>query len=290
MRSNNTSPRRVAARLAVLGAATTALLTAVCAQTQAADGPAGIPDYQGARQILKSAQVHDTVSRFLVAGKNTGSDGGQAGAPMPATGDKAAQDFDIADPVPLYELAPGFVTGTAKDAPSAVARLSYAASRVQGADGRLAAVLLAPQAKGGSWQMAGIRDGDSDIAYAEKTTKDATVFNEPQIHAWYRLKDDIIWPLNREAVSGLGGKRSMPLVAYQKLVHGRYAGKLPGSGYDRKGMAGGYGPTASAHDSTSSSSSSPSSAPMIIGGSGAALALVGGTVAVGRHRRRSQVN
>ena len=67
------------------------------------------------------------------------------------------------------------------------------------------------------------------------------VFSEPQIHAWYALAGNKVQPLNHEAQDGLGGRSSVSLTDYQKLVHQRYADKTPGSSYDRNGLAGGYG-------------------------------------------------
>jgi hypothetical protein len=100
------------------------------------------------------------------------------------------------------------------------------------------------------WQLAGIRDGDTDVALAEQGTPQSRTFTEPQIDAWYRLTPQgAVEPLNQEATTGLGGRRSVTLAAYQKLVAARYGDKLPGSAYARRGLAGGYGlvdPTASA--------------------------------------------
>ncbi|MGD3109968.1 hypothetical protein [Streptomyces sp. YGL11-2] len=281
------SAQRPAARLASLslslGAAATLLATAFCGQAQAADGPTAIPDYQGARQVLQSTQVHDTVARFLGATANEGADGGSgAAAPMATEPRDGRQAFTLNSPVALYELAPQFVTGNAKPTPGNAVRLSHLASLANGTNGHKATVLLSTGATGGgkSWHLAGVRDGDSDVTYARQTTGPSTVFTEPQIHAWYRLKNDTVEPLNREAASGLRGKQAVTLTAYQKLVHGRYADKLPGSTYDRKGLAGGYG-----------LASAPST-PLLLGGSGAAAALLaGGAIAVLRtKRRRSQVS
>ncbi|AUY50912.1 hypothetical protein [Streptomyces sp. CB01881] len=210
-----------------------------------------VPDYGAAQQVLRSGQTQTTVSRFLGAAKNaatpggggTGADGGATGARPNAPKAAGAPSFELKDPVPLYELAPDFVSGKAQPAAQNALSLSYLASRVNAADGHQAAVLLAPQPKGGSgWQLAGIRDGDSEVKLAEGATAGARTFSESQIHAWYRLtpSGDVV-PLNSEATKGLGGKQSVTLAAYQKLVSGRYADKQPGSGYDQKGLAGGFG-------------------------------------------------
>ncbi|MQS10753.1 hypothetical protein F7Q99_00260 [Streptomyces kaniharaensis] len=230
-----------AAALVAAGAATT---------TAWADGGTDVPDYGGAQKVLRSGTTHDTVSRFLGAAKTaaapgggtgTGADGGAGGRPNSPNA-AAAPSFDLKDPVPLYELSADFVTGKAQPTPQGALKLSYLASRVSAADGHQAAVLLAPPAKGGGWQLAGIRDGDNELKLAERATAGARTFTEPQIHAWYRLTESgNVEPLNSEATTGLGGKQSVPLAAYQKMVTGRYADKLPGSGYDKKGLAGGFG-------------------------------------------------
>lgn len=289
MRGKNSSIRRGAARFAGLSLGlslgVTTLLSAVGAPAQAADGPAGVPDTQGARQVLQSAQLHDTVSRFLNATTSVGADGGQ-GSPMDAgTREPRQQAFSLRAPVALYEITPDFVTGKAKADPADTVRLAYLASQVDAAGGHRATVLLAETGKGSAWHLAGIRDGDSDVAYAGKATPDSTVFTEPQIHAWYRLKNGAVEPLNAEAVSAFGGQRTMSLAAYQTLVHHRYAGKLPGSRYDRKGLAGGYGLAAPAAAPAHPGSASAS---MVLGGSAAALALAGAAVATRVRRRRAQ--
>jgi hypothetical protein len=268
MRSKNISLQQSATRLALtLGAAATLLSTALCGPAQAADGPSGIPDYEGARQVLKTARVHNAVSRFLGATANAGADGGSGAAAPGAHNDRQA--LSLKDPIALYELAPAFVTGKTKPTAGNVTRLSYLASRANDASGHKATVLLSSTAKsagdGGGWHLMGVRDGDSDLTYGKQTTDHSKVFTEPQIHAWYRLKNDIVEPLNQEATSGLGGKRTVTLAAYQRLVHSRYADKMPGSAYDRKGLAGGFGPASP--PSSPSTPVSSSSAPLQFGAS-----------------------
>ncbi|WP_147264605.1 LPXTG cell wall anchor domain-containing protein [Streptomyces sp. NBRC 110611] len=251
---------RAAARAGVLAAAAlTALAIAPAHAADAGDGAgagAGIAGYQSARQVLKTDKVKNTVSRFLAAAKPGGDagteDGGMGGGPeeQPAAAD-AAPRFDLKDPVPIYEISPEFVAGKAGGTPQEALQLTFLASRVNASDGHTASVLLTPKggAKGAGgtsagtegWQLSGIRDGDEELAHAEGGTPQARTFAEPQIHAWYRLTDKgLVEPLNNEARSGLQGKGNLPLAEYQRLVHKRYGDKLPGSEYDRKGMAGGY--------------------------------------------------
>ncbi|MFD8705674.1 hypothetical protein ACFV1W_24195 [Kitasatospora sp. NPDC059648] len=255
-----------AAALMSVGAATT---------TARADDGSDVPDYGSAQQVLRSGQTHDTVSRFLGAARTaaspgggpgtgtssgTGADGGSTGArPIAPNAAAAPPPFELKDPVPMYELSVDFVKGKAQPTPQTALRLSYLASRVSAADGHQAAVLLAPPGKGSGWRLAGIRDGDNELTLAERATTGARTFTEPQIHAWYRLTaSGDVEPLNTEATTGLGGKQSLPLAAYQKLVTGRYADKLPGSGYDRNGLAGGFG----LFDGTGSAAQAPSGTPL----------------------------
>ncbi|MGR4880447.1 hypothetical protein ACIPUC_13545 [Streptomyces sp. LARHCF249] len=251
--------RHTAFRAAVLAAA--GLAAALCGSVpaQAAEGD-GIAGYQSAQQALRSDQLRDTVSRFLVSARQPrtapAADGGTVGTPGNAPAAVAAPPgFDLTkDPVPMFEISPEFVTGKTQASPQTALRLSYLVSRVTASDGKHAAVLLAPKGNAATpasgtqnvgaegWQLAGVRDGDAEVGFAERGTPQARTFTEPQIHAWYRLTaEGMVEPLNEEAATGLGGMRSITLAAYQKMVTARYGDKMPGSEYDRKGLAGGYG-------------------------------------------------
>ncbi|GAA2282068.1 MULTISPECIES: hypothetical protein [Kitasatospora] len=275
MRNHHRTGRR-AARLASLTVGATALLTAVCPQALADDRP-GVPDPSGAQQVLASDQVHSTVSRFL----GTVAAAGNGVPAMPTAGMAAdsSQPFSMDTPVALYELSPDFVKGTKPATVGNAVRLSFLAAPVTGKDGHHADVLLSHGAN--SWQLAGIRDGDEDARYARKATQGSTVFSEPQIHAWYALAGNKVQPLNHEAQDGLGGRGSVSLTDYQKLVHQRYADKTPGSSYDRNGLAGGYGlaNAAPAHPSRPSTT--------VLAAAGAALAPAAGVVLLRRRRSRT---
>ncbi|MET9959531.1 hypothetical protein ABZ128_10695 [Streptomyces sp. NPDC006326] len=303
--------KRTAVRAAVL--ATTALAATLCGNVsaQGADGD-GIAGYQSAQQTLRSDQLRGAVSRFLVSTRQPGSaaaaDGGTVGTPRSAPSAAAAPPrFDLKDPVPMFEISPEFVAGKTQASPQTALRLSYLASRVTASDGHQAAVMLSPQGnpaatgsggQGGQnvgaegWQLAGIRDGDAELRLAERGTPQARTFTEPQIHAWYRLTaEGSVEPLNEEATTSLGGKRSLTLAAYQKLVTTRYGDKLPGTEYDRKGLAGGYAdlvedqpappPPASA---SAGHAAEASWQPAAVAGA-AALAAAGGAVVYARRRR-----
>ncbi|MFD0385610.1 hypothetical protein ACFQ2B_34720 [Streptomyces stramineus] len=186
--------------------------------------------------------------------------------------------FTIKDPLALNEITPGFVAGTAQPLPTEAIKLTQLVSSLSvTVNGRDATVMLAPT-QGGGWHLAAVRDGAGDATYASKATVGTLVFTEPQIRGWYQLKLTTVEPLNDQAREGLGGQSSVSLSDYQKLVKARYADKLPGSEYDTKGYSSGYSPQRKADDA------SPS-APLLAGGSGAALALIGGAAVALRRRR-----
>ncbi len=299
--------RHAVLRAAVL--ATAALAATLCGivPAQAAEGDP-VAGYESAQQTIRSSQLRDTVSRFLVSARQPrtapAADGGTVGAPGNAPAAVAAPPgFDLKDPVPMFEISPEFVTGKTQANPQTALRLSYLASRVNAADGKHAAVLLAPKGNAATtgsgvqnvgsegWQLAGIRDGDAEVAFAERGTPQARTFTEPQIHAWYRLTaDGMVEPLNEEATTGLGGKRGgITLAAYQKLVTARYGDKMPGSEYDRKGLAGGYGGLVEEQpEEVTAASGKPAAEeswePISVAGI-AAVAAIGGAVLYGRRRR-----
>ncbi|MFB7462259.1 hypothetical protein ACFCZ1_01920 [Streptomyces sp. NPDC056224] len=301
--------KRAAIRAAVLATAALASALSAIVPAQAAEGD-GIAGYPSAQQALRSDQLRDTVSRFLVSARQHGAaapaaDGGTVGAPGNAPAAVAAPPgFDLKDPVPMFEISPEFVSGKTQADPQTAIRLSYLASRVTASDGKNAAVLLAPKVNApatGSgpqnvgaegWQLAGIRDGDAEVGFAERGTPQARTFTEPQIHAWYRLTaEGTVEPLNEEATTGLGGKRGVTLAAYQKLVTARYGDKMPGSEYDRKGLAGGYaGLGEDQPEQVAAASAIPEAetswqAASVTATGAAALAAVGGAVVYTRRRR-----
>ncbi|WP_405803170.1 hypothetical protein [Streptomyces sp. NBC_01187] len=76
-----------------------------------------------------------------------------------------------------------------------------------------------------------------------KKAPGGTVLHEPQIDAWYVQERTRALPPRsgaREAV----GQEGTSLRACQERVPAGYADKLPGSAYDRKGLAGDFGPNA----------------------------------------------
>jgi MYXO-CTERM domain-containing protein len=241
-------------------------------------GAVDIPDQQAALDAVKSTAVRDAVCRFL--GVPVPQGGARTPVTIPDKADPCAglPAFTLKDPLVVNEITPGFVAGTAAPIVTQAIRLSHLVSSLEVAvNGRNVTVMLA-RTEGGGWHLAAVREGDSDTGYAGRADAGTVVFTEPQLHAWYQLKLTTVEPLNDQAKKGLNGQSSASLGDYQKLVKARYADKLPGSNYDNQGMSSGFGSTPTADE--------PSSAtPLIVGGSGAAVALAGGAFLLHRRRR-----
>jgi hypothetical protein len=153
------------------------------------------------------------------------------------------------DAYPVYELSPDFVVGKPGVAPGDFA---YFAIPVRASDGRTA-TLWSVRDGGGAWQIGNIASGDVESAYAEKLPAGAQLLHEPQVDAWYAVRDGRVTPLSET-------KAAVTVADYQRTVSQRYADKLPGSAYAREGEAGGYdatsqvmprgdgGPAPSSHD------------------------------------------
>ncbi|WP_328321940.1 hypothetical protein [Streptomyces sp. NBC_00388] len=223
-------------RAVLAGAAATAVLT-LAPTASAADHTTGpgtrltgsAADRTAARRTVESTATLDTLARFFA------SSGARPSAAAPAAAAPAPRIEGAA--VPVYTLAPDFVTGR-PGAPAA--RLDFLASTAVASDGRKASVWTVPQ--GSSWQVVNIATGDDETRYAAKGSAKlpgGTVFREPQINAWYVTKGTRILPLDAEAVRAVG-TRGTTLSAYQHRVHRAYGDKLPGSAYAKKGEAGGY--------------------------------------------------
>ncbi|MFI9049876.1 hypothetical protein [Streptomyces sp. NPDC053427] len=197
--------------------------------------------------------------------------------------------------VPVYLLSPDFVRGKA-NAP--VARLEFLASKAVAADGRTASVWTVR--RGDAWKVVNIASGDDETRYAAAGGRTGTVFQEPQTDAWYVQRGDRIEPLDPDARKAVGAHGST-VAAYRKRVAKAYGDKLPGSAYDKRGEAGGYGPGAAAREDTPAKASAreeparagaladagiPVTATSTVAGAAALLALgLCGAVALRRRRR-----
>ncbi|WP_327681540.1 hypothetical protein [Kitasatospora sp. NBC_00458] len=277
MRDRGTPVGREAARfprLPIVLALSAAALLSAAGPARAVD----IPDYQAALDVVRSADVHDAVCRFLGTPLPQGGSETMVAVPDKPDPCEGLPAFTLKDPLAVNEVAPGFVAGTAQPVPTEAVRLSHLVSTLDvTVNDRTATVLLAPT-DGGGWHLAGVRDGDGDAAYAGRATLGTLVFTEPQIRGWYQLQLTTVEPLNDQAREGLDGRSAVSLAEYQQLVKARYADKLPGSEYDTRGMSSGYG--------TEDRAAGPASrTPLLAGGSIAALALAGGALVLARLRR-----
>ncbi|NUR96580.1 MAG: hypothetical protein HOV67_15150 [Kribbellaceae bacterium] len=140
------------------------------------------------------------------------------------------------DTHPIYALNADFV----RDSSAPVATFWYAATSAT-AGGRAVTVYTTPDEQGG-WQAVNVASGNTE-ARMVTAAGGATVFTEPQVGAWYALTATQVRPLNASAVKSIG-RKPITVAAYHNLVARRYSDKLPGSQYNRSGMAGGYSDSA----------------------------------------------
>ncbi|MFJ4190160.1 hypothetical protein [Kitasatospora sp. NPDC089509] len=209
------------------------------ADAQAAPGaPVPVPagELAQARSAVQDPSVLDKVGHFFARKGVPPTQQLTIGAAEEAKAAGDAAPRLAGDTVPVYTLDAGFVAGT-PGAP--VAKAEFTASKVVAADGQTASVWTVRQ--GDAWRVVNIASGGDESDYAAKAADGGggTAFREPQVNAWYVLRDGRVLPLDDEARRSVGAG-GVSLAAYQKLVHQRYGDKLPGSAYDRAGKGGGY--------------------------------------------------
>ncbi|MFF4698774.1 hypothetical protein [Streptomyces chattanoogensis] len=239
-------PKRIL-RAAATGVLATALTGLAPYAAQAADAPVTPKappraSITAAREAAGAPATLDTLARFFAhePGGARERGGARAAAPGKPRIEGAA--------VPVYVLSPDFVRGKAG---VPVARLEFLASKAVAADGRTASVWTVR--RGAAWKVVNIASGDDETRYAAAGAAKGgtgTVFHEPQIDAWYVQRGDRIEPLDADARKAVGAHGST-VAAYQKRVAKAYGDKLPGSAYDRRGEAGGYGPQAAVQEGAS---------------------------------------
>ncbi|MEU4980823.1 hypothetical protein [Streptomyces sp. NPDC021969] len=210
---------------------------------------------------------------------------GRLGPAQEATAAEAADPRLVGRAVPVYSLNPEFVTA-ASAGRTPVATMEFAASEAVDADGDTASVWTARVA--GKWQVVNIATGSDETDYAARADAGSVVFREPQLNAWYRVADGRVVPLNEEARASVGAQGT-GLARYQRLVHQRYADKMPGSAYDEGGYAGGYDTgaergqvAADAHADPGATDATPVAAG--VGAGALAVAGVAGGLVVRRRR------
>ncbi|MFD4655210.1 hypothetical protein ACFWP2_06200 [Kitasatospora sp. NPDC058444] len=244
--TETTSRRRAAsaARTSATSAVTVlltaglALALAPAAHADSPSAPAPVPaaELARARSAVQDPAVLDKVGHFFARKGVPPTQQLTIGAAEEARAASAAEPRLAGDTVPVYLLDPGFVAGT-PGAP--VAKAEFTASKVVAADGQSASVWTVRQ--DGAWKVVNIASGGDESDYAAKAAGSGggTAFREPQVNAWYVLRDGRVLPLDDEARRSVGAG-GVTLAAYQQLVHQRYGDKLPGSAYDRVGRGGGY--------------------------------------------------
>ncbi|RSN65790.1 hypothetical protein DMH01_05385 [Amycolatopsis sp. WAC 04182] len=135
---------------------------------------------------------------------------------------------------PVYELSRDFVAGDG----AVAGRLAYVAVPVTASDGRTATV-WSVRGDDGVWRVGNIASGDRESELAKRLPAGATLLHEPQVDAWYALRDGRVTLLDPGA-SGHATGASATLAEYQKTVSGRYGAMLANSPYAQEGKAGGY--------------------------------------------------
>ncbi|MFJ4676345.1 hypothetical protein [Kitasatospora sp. NPDC088783] len=285
-------------RTARAAAAITAALALglAAAPAHAADTPAGAPaalgtgDLAAARGATGAPAVLDQLGHFFARKGVPPTQRLGISAADEARAATAAAPRLTGDTVPVYTLSAGFVSGRA-GAP--VAEVEFTATTAVAADGQRASVWAARQDSG--WRVVNIASGSDEGDYAAEAAADGgTAFREPQLDAWYELKDGRVLPLDDEASRSVGAHGST-VAAYQRLVQQRYGDKLPGSGYDAAGKAGGFateateatGSAGNAGSGTRTASAAPDrTAPLLTAGAALGLTVLTGA-GLGLRRRRT---
>lgn len=222
-------------------------------------------DVAAAKQALASADTTAKLSSFF------GQLDRRSGV---ARADAAQEPRVTGEPLRVYSLDPAFVAGTPDAKPAAFA---YFAVRTQASTGRQATVWLTPEASG--WAATNFTTGTEELTYPAQAHGDV-VFTEPQVNAWYRIRDGRVLPLNDPARSRVGDGLALP--AYQQLVHRLYGDKLPGSAYRAQGKLGGYDLAAT----PPAPAPGPGSWPFVAGGALLALGLIGWATGKATRARR----
>lgn len=178
-------------------------------------------------------------------------------------------------PQSVYSLDPAFVAGKPGAAPASFA---YYAVRASASTGRQATVWVTPEA--GGWTASNFTTGTEELTYPAQAGGDL-VFTEPQVNAWYRVRDGRVLALNDPARQRVGD--GVTLAAYQRLVHRLYGDKLPGSAYREQGKLGGYDLAAAPAPGVAPGTGTW---PFVAGGALLALGLVGWATGKAARARR----
>ncbi|MEV8566006.1 hypothetical protein AB0436_10575 [Streptomyces sp. NPDC051322] len=283
-----THPRTRSRLLATSFAAVALALTSGTAF--AATGPSAAPgpskaDLAGAASAASGEQAVSGLATFFahLDARAAGHTGVVAHAEQaPAAKAERPRVADRAQAV--YVLDPAFVKGGSASAP--VARFAFAAVGATSAKGRSASVWLGKDRRTGRWSVINTISGSDEVAYPQQGKGDL-VFSEPQTDSWYRVHGGRVLPLNGSARHEVGAKGAT-VAAYQKLVHGRFADKMPGSAYQKAGKLGGF-PTETASSASAADDHAPASTSAELAGGALAAAIACGSAWLLHRRRRAAV-
>ncbi len=270
---------RTARTATALTAVALALVLAPAAHAADAPGAPAAPgagELAAARTATQQPAVLDRLGHFFARKGVPPTQQLGISAADEARAASAAAPRLTGDTVPVYTLSAAFVSGRAG---ARVAEAGFTATTAVAADGQRASVWTVQQ--NGSWRVVNIASGSDEADYAAKAAADGgTAFREPQIDAWYELKDGRVLPLDDEARRSVGARGST-VAAYQQLVRQRYGDKLPGSAYDASGKAGGF--------TVENAAPGPDrTAPLLTAGSAIGLTALAGT-ALGLRRRKARI-
>ncbi|MCC5478376.1 hypothetical protein [Streptomyces barringtoniae] len=263
------NPIRKSAAGAVLAA--TAALGALTPATAHAAAAGDFPTPFTAADTAQAREAASTPATLLTLSRFFARDG--------AIAQSAAGPHLVGPSVTVYYLDPGFVAGR-PGAP--VADPQFIASKVVSADGQVASVWTVRTEKG--WKVVNIATGGDETNYVSEAHDLGPVFREPQIDAWYVVRDGRVLPLDPDARRAVG-KGGVTLGAYQRLVHAKYGDKLPGSAYDRAGEGGGYDRTAATRRTSAAAAATAGEAITAGSAATAVAALLGACFGVRRMRR-----
>lgn len=130
--------------------------------------------------------------------------------------------------VELFTLNPDFVRGTSNN-PAMADGLATLAT-----NGDEKAVVVF-DTSAGSAEYSMTMSGDDEVRYGSMADG-GVVFKEPQIGAFYRVKDGVVTGLNDAAKEVVG--EGMNVDTYQKVVSAKYSWKMDGSMYQSMGYFG----------------------------------------------------
>ncbi|QKW21341.1 hypothetical protein HUT16_21780 [Kitasatospora sp. NA04385] len=269
------SNHRVRATRTATALAAVALTLALAPAAHAADAPAapGPGELAAARSATQQPAVIDQLGHFFARKGVPPTQRLGISAADEARAATAAAPRLTGDTVPVYTLSAAFVAGRAG---TPVAEVEFTATTAVAADGQRASVWTARQ--GGGWRVVNIASGGDETDYAAAAAADGgTAFREPQLDAWYELKDGRVLPLDEDARRSVGA-HGTTVAAYQRLVHQRYGDKLPGSAYDASGKAGGF----------ETAAPGTGAAPLLTAGAAVGITVLAGA-ALGLRRRRARI-